>query len=123
MSPWFWLIIRSLEGARMTSPLRLLGMAAALNVSLGLGTAAAQRVMVRHVPVGTTVEVVLNADTVGTGTADDSGDITIGFTLPEKDGKAEIDANVFVDACAKIRRGLIVGASRPAPPPGEGCER
>src|SRR5687767_1216290 len=63
----FWLIIRSLEGARMTSPLRLLGMAAALNVSLGLGTAAAQQVMVRHVAAGTPVEVVLNGATVGNG--------------------------------------------------------
>lgn len=107
----------------MTSPLRLLGMAAALNVSLGLGTAAAQRVMVRHAPAGSPVEVVLNTDTVGTGTADESGDVTIGFTLPEKDGKAAIDANVFVDACAKIRRVVIVDRSRPAPAPGEGCDR
>lgn len=107
----------------MKSPWRLLGMAAALNVTLGLGTAAAQRVMVRHLPAGTPVEIVLNADTVGTGTVDESGDITIPFTLPEKDGKAEIDANLFVDACDKIRRVVIAEVTRPAPPPGEGCER
>ena len=68
---------QSLEGERMTSPLRLLGMAAALNVTLGLGTAAAQRVMVRHLPVGTPVEVMLNAETVGTGTVDETGDVTV----------------------------------------------
>lgn len=107
----------------MKSPLRLLGMAAALNVTLGLGTAAAQRVMVRHLPAGTPVEIVLNADAVGTGTVDESGDITIPFTLPEKDGKAEIDANVFVDVCEKIHRVVIAEATRPALPPAEGCER
>lgn len=107
----------------MTSPLRLLGMAAALNVSFGLGTAAAQRVMVRHAPAGMPVEVVLNSETAGTGTADESGDVTIPFTLPEKDGRAELDANVFVDTCEKVRRVVIVEAARPAPPAGEGCDR
>ena len=43
----------------MTSPLRLLVLAAALNMSLGLGTAATQRVMVRQLPAGTPVEVVV----------------------------------------------------------------
>ena len=107
----------------MTIPLRLLGLAAALNVSVGLGTAAAQRVMVRHLPAGTPVEVALHADTVGKGTVDESGDVTIPFTLPEKNGKAEIDANIFVDTCEKIRRVVIVEASRPAPPAADGCER
>jgi hypothetical protein len=107
----------------MKSPLRLLGMAAALNVSLGLGTAAAQRVMVRHLPAGTPVEVVLNGAPAGTGTVDESGDVTIPFTIPQKDGKTELDANVFVDVCEKVRRVVIVEASRPAPPAAEGCDR
>ena len=107
----------------MTSPLRLLGLAAALNLSLGLGPAAAQRVMVRHVPVGTVVEVVLNGAAVGNGTVDQSGDVTIPFTLPEKDGKAEMDAYVFVDTCEKSRRIVIADASRPASPAAEGCDR
>ena len=108
----------------MKSPLRLLGMAAALNMSLGLGTAAAQRVMVRHLPAGTPVEVVLNAATVGNGTVDESGDVTVPFTLPQKDGKpVELDANVFVDVCEKVRRVVIVEAARPAPPAPDGCER
>jgi hypothetical protein len=107
----------------MTSPWRLLGIAAALNVSLGVGTAAAQRVMVRHLPVGTPVEVVLNGTAVGNGTVDQSGDVTIPFTLPEKDGKAEIDANIFVDTCDKTRRIVIAEVARPAPAVAEGCER
>lgn len=107
----------------MTSPLRLLGLAAALNMTLGIGTAAAQRVMVRHLPVGTPVEVFVNSDKAGAGTVDDTGDATVSFTLPEKDGRAEMDANIFVDACDKIRRVVIVEATRPAPPAGEGCDR
>ena len=107
----------------MRSPWRLLCMAAALNVSLGLGTAAAQRVMVRHVPVGTAVEVVVNGAVAGNGTVDQSGDVTVPFTLPEKDGKAEFDANIFVDTCDKMRRVVIVEVSRPAPPAADGCER
>src|SRR5690349_6461374 len=107
----------------MTSPLRLLGMAAALNVSLGLATAPARRGMVGHVPQGTAVEVTLYGASAGTGTVEASGDVTVPFTLPEKDGKAELDANVFVHTCDKTRRVAIVDVSRPAPPVAEGCDR
>ena len=57
--------------------------------------------------------MVVNAATVGNGTVDDTGEATVAFTLPEKDGKAEMDANVFVDVCDKIRRVVIVEASAP----------
>jgi hypothetical protein len=107
----------------MRSWLRLLGTAAALSLSVGVGTASAQRVMIRHAPAGTPVEVVVNGSQAGTGTVDETGDVTVGFTLPEKDGRAEMDANIFVDACAATRRVVIVDVSRPAPPPGDGCER
>ena len=79
--------------------------------------------MVRHIPEGTPVEVELNGAVVAKGAADASGDVTIPFTLPEKDGKAEMDANVFVDGCGKSRRIVIVEATRPAPPMPEGCDR
>lgn len=107
----------------MTSAWRLLGLAAAVNMTLGVGTAAAQRVMVRHAPAGTPIEIVLNGDVVGTGTVAEDGDITIPFTLPEKDGKAELDAYIFVDTCAKSRRVIIADQARaPAAVP-EGCDR
>jgi hypothetical protein len=98
-------------------------MAAALNVTLGLGTAAAQRVMVRHVPEGTAVEVVLNGAPAGKGAVDATGDVTVPFTLPEKDGKSDFDANIFVDVCDKMRRVIITEVTRPAPPVAEGCDR
>src|SRR4051794_20774498 len=96
----------------MTSPLRLLGLAAALHLTLGLGTALAQHVMLRHAPPGSPVEIFLNSDKVADGTAGEDGDVTIAFTLPAKDGKAEIDANVFVDVCDKVRKVVIVDRNR-----------
>jgi hypothetical protein len=107
----------------MQSPWRLLVMAAALSTTLGTGTALAQKVMVRHLPPGTPVEVILNAAAVGQGTVDDTGDVTIPFTLPEKDGKPELDAYVFVDSCAKSRRIVLVDATRAPSAVPEGCER
>jgi hypothetical protein len=79
--------------------------------------------MVRHLPVGTPVEIVLNTETVGTGTVADDGDVTIPFTLPENNGKAEMDANVHVDVCEKVRRVIIMDQTRTPPEPAAGCER
>lgn len=107
----------------MTSPWRLLGMAAVLNVTLGAGAAAAQQVLVRNAPAGTALEVVVNAGTAVTGTANAEGEATLPFTVPEKDGKAEMDANIFVDVCDKLRRVLIVDQTRPVPPAAAGCDR
>jgi hypothetical protein len=45
----------------MKSPWRLLALAAALHMTLGTGTALAQRVMLRHAPRGSRVEIFLNA--------------------------------------------------------------
>ncbi len=107
----------------MRSSWRLLALAAALHLTCGVAAAAAQRVMVRNAPVGTPVEVVLNSEVAGTGTIGESGDVTIGFTLPEVNGKAEMDANVFVDVCDKLRRVVIVDRNRPAPAVAQGCDR
>ena len=107
----------------MTSAWRLLGMAAALNLTLGAGAAAAQQVLVRNAPAGTPVELVVNAAPAATGTANAEGEATLAFKVPVKDGKEEMDANVFVDVCDKMRRVLIVDQARPAPPPDAGCDR
>ena len=85
------------------------------------GVASAQTVYLRNAAAGTGVEVIVNAASAGTGTVDADGEAKIGFTLPE--GKTEMDANVFVDACGKTRKVLVVDHTRPAPPPTEGCDR
>lgn len=107
----------------MTSRWRLLGMVAALNATLGAGAAAAQQVLMRNAPAGVPVELIVNAGTAVTGTANAEGEATLAFTVPEKDGKAEMDANVFVDVCDKMRRVLIVDQARPVPPAAAGCDR
>jgi hypothetical protein len=105
----------------MTNPLRPLVMAAALTGTLGIGTAAAQTVFVRNAPAGTTVEVVANGGAAASGTVGDDGNASVPFTLG--DGKTEMDANVFVDVCDKVRRILVVDRGRTPPAAADGCER
>jgi hypothetical protein len=104
----------------MTRLWRLLAVAAALNLTAGAALAAAQSVMVRHAPAGAGIEVVLNDDVVGTGTASATGDATVEFKLPDP---GELDANVSVDVCDKSRRVLIVDRNKRAPGTPTGCDR
>jgi len=102
----------------MTKPRRLLAVAAALSVTICGGTAAAQTVMARGVPAGEQVEVILNGKPVGSAPAGETGDATIPFSLRTSLGKAEIDANVYVDACEKTHRIFIVEIGGPLPAEG-----
>jgi hypothetical protein len=101
---------------------RLVASTAAVVMSMA-AVGSAQTVYLRNAPAGSSVEVIVNAASAGTGTVDAEGEAKIAFTLPE--GKTEMDANVFVDACdaAKLRKVVIVDRARPAPPPAEGCDR
>jgi hypothetical protein len=107
----------------MTNPMRLL-VAAALLITIGHGKAAAQTVIVRHVPPGETVEVFLNATKVGTATVEADRDTTLPLNLRENNaGKLEIDANIFIDVCDKIRRVIVVERGQPAAAQEPGCDR
>jgi hypothetical protein len=91
-----------------------------------MGTAAAagaQTVYLRHAPVGSSVEVVVNGAPAGTGVVDAEGEAKVAFTLP--DGKTEMDSNVYVDACdaGKLRRIVIAARDRQPPPPADTCDR
>ena len=102
--------------------LRLLPLLAVLHLTAV--AAAAQTVMIRNAPAGATLEVVFNADTVATGTADQAGEATLKFDMTAGGGKSEIDANVFVDVCAdNTRRIIIVERGQPVAPQPTGCER
>ena len=108
----------------MTKPWRPLALAAVLFVSVSAGAATAQTVIVTKAPVGATIEVVLNADTVASGTADDSGNATLALNISKSVNKAETDASLYVDVCGeKVRRVLIVERVRQPPPPETGCDR
>ena len=98
-------------------------MAAALSASAGAGIATAQTVTVRNAPAGSAIEVVLNAATAATGTADATGVATLAAKMKETIGKTEIDANVFVDTCENKRRVVIVEVGASPVQPEAGCER
>ena len=103
---------------------RRLLVAAALLLAIGSGKAAAQMVMVRHVPAGETVEVFLNATKVGSAAVEPNGDVKLPLNLRENNaGKLEIDANVFIDVCDKIRRVIVVERGQPAATQEPGCDR
>jgi hypothetical protein len=107
----------------MVNPWRPLIAAAALSVTVGAGTATAQKVMVRNAPAGETIDVALNATSVGSGTADAQGVATVPLDLSAHGGKTEIDANVFVDACDKRHRVIVVERGQPIAAQDAGCER
>jgi hypothetical protein len=107
----------------MTNPWRPRIAAAALSVIVGAGTAAAQTVVVRNAPPGETIEVALNATSVGSGTADAEGLASVPLDLNAHINKTEIDANVFVDACDKRHRVVVVERGRPILPQEVGCDR
>ena len=106
----------------MIKPWRLL-VAAALNVTVGVGAVAAQSVLVRQVPPGETIELVLNATKVATATADASGEATLPLDLQKNIGKTEIDANIFLDVCDKLYRVIVVERTKLPDPQQPGCAR
>jgi hypothetical protein len=107
----------------MRIPMRLL-VAAALFLGMASGEAAAQSVVVRHVPPGEAIEVFLNAAKVATAAAEANRDSTLPLNLRENNaGKTEIDANIFIDTCDKVRRVIIVERGQPAATQEPGCER
>jgi hypothetical protein len=107
----------------MTRSWRPLVLAAVFNVMACVGVAAAQTVMVRNAQPGTTVEVVVNAATVGSGTVDANGNAAIELNLAAAAGKPQMDADVFVDTCETKRRVLIVERGQPSSPQGSDCQR
>lgn len=107
----------------MQRPWNAVALATALITSGPAAVAHAQTVVLRNAPPASAVEVVLNATTVGTGTADQSGVATLPVRMKETIGKTEIDAHVFVEACEGRSRIHIVevgGALAAAEP---GCSR
>ena len=98
--------------------------AAALLMAIGTSKAAAQTVMVRHVPAGETVEVFLNATKVATAVVEASGDTSLPLNLRDNNAtKTELEANIFIDVCDKVRRVIVVERGQPAATQEPGCDR
>ena len=107
----------------MIQPWRLLTLSAAFELTLGIGAAVAQTVIVRNAPAGSPIELVLNTTTVASATADADGYATLAAKLSATTGKTEIDAYVFVELCGNTRRVLLIERGVRPPPPDAGCDR
>ncbi len=96
-------------------PLALAGVLSAI----GAVTAAAQTVVIRGVPAGSSAEVVQGASRV-TGAPDAGGDavLTGALTAP-----GETRVNFYTDICETVRRLVIVDRDAVPPPAGPGCAR
>lgn len=102
---------------------RLLAVAAALNLTVCVGVAAAQTVIVRNAPLDSTIEVFLNDTPVGTAKPNDKGDALVPVGITERLMKSEIDAQVFVDVCPTARRVHVLERAVIVPLPEAGCTR
>ena len=100
-----------------------LAVAAAIYATAGAGVAAAQTVIVRNAPAGSSLELVLNTETIGTVKADASGLGTLPVNLQGK-GRAQADVNIAFDVCEGVRRVLLVERGlQPPPLQGRDCTR
>jgi len=95
---------------------RSLVVAAAINVTVGAGLAAAQTMTVTSVPPGMTVELALNAAVIETAKADEAGRATLPINLSAHAGKTDTDVQIFVEICEGVRRVLLVEPGRPTLP-------
>jgi len=109
--------------ARRTRVCRPLFLAAFVYLGPGLATAAAQTILVTNAPPESTIELVLNSSAIGTTTVDASGNARIPMNLTTAAGKTETDVSIFVDACEKLHRLVLVERAMQPPPVGENCDR
>ena len=107
----------------MRAFLRPLTLAAAFTVIGAVGVATAQTVVVTKAPPGATLELVLNAATIGTAKAGADGIGTIPVNLSQHGGKSEIDARIFVDVCEMSRRVMLLESGFEPPAPAANCSR
>jgi len=108
---------------RMIDSRRLPTLAAAISLTLGVGVARAQTVLVRNAPPDSKIEVVLNTAPVGETRAGAAGIGLVDVNLQKNVNKEETDAQVFVDVCPEVRRVVLVERALTPPSPDAGCSR
>lgn len=107
----------------MSMSLRLLALAAALNIAAA-GAAAAQTVIVKGATPGEAVEVIVNDSPANAGTVAADGSVTLTGNIPlSAANRPEMDARLYLDACENVRRVLIVDRTQLPPPAEAGCAR
>jgi hypothetical protein len=102
---------------------RPLLLAAAFTVIVAAGAATAQTVVVIKAPPGATVELGLNAATIGTTKADAAGTATLPVNLASHGRRAEADTRIYVDICENARRVTLIELGWQPPSPAAGCTR
>jgi hypothetical protein len=103
---------------------RPLALAAAISLTLGVGVATAQTVVLKNAAAGSTLEVVVNSTPAGTVKVDASGIATQGVNLFTDVKKTETDAQIFIDLCENDVRRVIITERAHTPPTQEaGCTR
>lgn len=105
----------------MRQPWRPLALAAVLIVTVGAGFAAGQTVIVRNAPPGSPIELVLNSAMVASAAAGADGSATL--AVKDTGAVAQRDVRVYLDACGKTRRILLVERFVEASPADQGCDR
>ena len=107
----------------MLNPWRPLVIAAVVSVTVGVGVARAQTVVVTNAPQGSTVELVLNGTAVGSAKVDSAGFATIPVNLVTQLKKRETDVYVYVETCGDARRVIMAErGQQPAAAPSD-CDR
>jgi hypothetical protein len=103
---------------------RLPVFAAALIVTIGVGAAQAQTVILRKVPVGGEIEVEVNSASVASKKSDAGGDVIIPIDMFKGAGRIETDSQVFVAACGNNRfRVMLFERGHSVPAEERGCTR
>jgi hypothetical protein len=105
----------------MMKPWRLLPLTVALVVTVGAGVAAAQTVIVRSAPQGSTIEVQVNTEGFQSAKADAYGDAALTMSMPA--GVSQTNVRIYVDTCAGLVRVRLVEQGRQPAPPEATCGR
>jgi hypothetical protein len=91
---------------------------------VGVVPAAAQTVLVRDAPAGSTIEITLPPADPATATVGANGEATVTLDAMVKSGRAEVVAQIYDDTCpGPSHHFVFVERNQPPPPAGVGCAR
>lgn len=98
-------------------------LAAALTLTLGVGAATAQTVVLRNVPAGSTLDIAVNNGAPESTKSDAGGDVIVPIKMFEKATRTEADGQVIVDSCGSTVKVFILERGYTTPPDEAGCSR
>jgi hypothetical protein len=100
-----------------------LALAAALTLTIGVGAATAQTVVLRSVPPGSTIDIVVNSGSAESTKSEAGGDVVIPIKMFANASTTETDAQVLVDTCGTTRKVIILERGYTTPADEPGCTR